>query len=110
VEIDDLADDPIVQLGSWLRDAEAAGIPFPHTMTVATASADARPLCTHVLLRGIDHRGLVFCTNTESRKASKLNANPVAALILFWQALTRQVQIEGDVTRSSSEEAAAYFA
>ncbi len=109
VEIDDLASDPIAQVRAWLHDAEAAGVPYPETMTLATASADGRPSARMVLLRGLDERGLVFFTNTESRKGSELDDNPLAALILYWQGQTRQVRVEGSVTRVADEETAAYF-
>jgi pyridoxamine 5'-phosphate oxidase len=110
VEIEDLAPDPIEQIRAWFREAEEAGVVFPETMTLATASADGRPSARMVLLRGIDARGLVFFTNTESRKAQELDANPLAALVLYWQGAGRQVRVEGRVTRVSDEETAAYFA
>jgi pyridoxamine 5'-phosphate oxidase len=110
VELEDLAPDPIEQIRAWFREAELAGVVFPETMTLATATPEGRPSARMVLLRGIDERGLVFFTNTESRKAQELDANPRAALILYWQAVSRQVRIEGTVSRVSDEETAAYFA
>jgi pyridoxamine 5'-phosphate oxidase len=110
VDIEDLAPDPIEQLRAWFRAAEEAGVVFPEAMTLATATPSGKPSARMVLLRGIDERGLVFFTNTESRKAQELDANPLAALILYWQAASRQVRVEGTVTRVSDEETAAYFA
>jgi|SRR4051812_17159927 pyridoxamine 5'-phosphate oxidase len=102
--------DPIRQLGRWLEDAAAARVTEPNAMTLATATPDGSPSARMVLLKGIDERGLVFYTNYGSRKGAELDANPRAALVLYWALLERQVRVEGRVERVSREESAAYFA
>jgi pyridoxamine 5'-phosphate oxidase len=102
--------DPIRQFERWLREAGDAGIPLPHAMSLATASSDGRPSIRSVLLNKVDHRGFVFYTNTRSRKAAELAANPWAAVALRWVELEREVRIEGMVEQVSSREADAYFA
>ena len=79
-------------------------------MALATASAQGHPSVRMVLLKGFDERGFVFYTNTESRKARELAANPHAALCLFWQPLELQVRIEGPVQRVTDAEADEYYA
>jgi pyridoxamine 5'-phosphate oxidase len=107
---DDLLDDPIEQFRAWLADAEAAGVPLPNAMALATADADGRPSARHVLLRGVDERGFEFFTNYESRKGRQLAANPHAGLVFLWKELDRQVHVTGPVGRTSSAESDAYFA
>jgi pyridoxamine 5'-phosphate oxidase len=107
---EDLLDDPIAQFTRWLTDAEAAGVPLPNAMGVATADADGRPSVRHVLLRGVDERGFEFFTNYDSRKGRQLEANPHAGLVFLWKELDRQVNITGRVSRSSEESSDAYFA
>jgi pyridoxamine 5'-phosphate oxidase len=63
-----------------------------------------------VLLKSFDERGLVFFTHTTSRKGRELDANPRAALLLYWDSLGRQVRVEGNVEHVSAEESDAYFA
>ena len=63
-----------------------------------------------VLLKGIDERGFVFYTNTESQKGQELAANPKAGLLFYWKSLNRQVRVRGPVERVTPEEADAYFA
>jgi pyridoxamine 5'-phosphate oxidase len=104
-----LADDPLIQVRRWYDDAVAAALPMPDAMTLATVGPDGRPSARMVLLKGIDD-GFVFFTNYDSRKARDLAANPVAALVLFWQPLHRSVRVEGRVERVSAEESDAYFA
>ena len=110
LERDDLRDDPIEQLRAWLADAEAAGVPLPNAMAVATAGSDGRPSVRQVLLRGIDERGLVFFTNYESRKGRELAENPSAGLVFLWKELDRQVAVRGGVEPVTGDESDAYFA
>jgi pyridoxamine 5'-phosphate oxidase len=63
-----------------------------------------------VLVQGWDQRGLVFFTNYSSRKGGELAANPDAALLFYWDALGRQVRIEGSVEKVDAVESDAYFA
>ena len=102
--------DPIVEVRSWLRAAQNAGIPNADAMVVATATSEGQPSARVVLLRGLDERGFVFFTNYESRKAADLENNPRAALALYWEPLGRQVRVEGIVARTDAAESAAYFA
>jgi pyridoxamine 5'-phosphate oxidase len=110
LERDDLLDDPVAQLRAWLADAEAAGVPLPNAMGLATAGAEGRPSVRQVLLRGVDVRGLVFFTNYESRKGRELAENPHAGVVFLWQELDRQVTVRGDVEPVTAEESDAYFA
>ena len=90
--------DPMIQLYSWLEDARGAGEPMPEAMAVATATTEGRPSSRMVLLRGIDHRGLVFYTDQESGKGQDLKANPFAAALFHWfKPVHRQVRVTGAV-------------
>lgn len=101
---------PINQFRRWFNHAQAAGIPMPEAMTLATASPNGRPAARLVLLKGVDDEGFVFYTNYRSRKARELDANPFAALVFYWQKLDYQVRVEGSVTRTSAEESDEYYA
>ncbi len=107
---DSVDPDPLVQFAEWLDAAQAAGLPEPHAMTLATATPDGRPAARMVLLRGFDARGFVFYTNYASRKAAALTANSRAALVFYWPELHRQVRVEGTVARVDAAELDAYFA
>jgi pyridoxamine 5'-phosphate oxidase len=105
----DLAKDPFRQFERWFQEAEAAKIPEPNAMTLATTGRDGRPAARTVLLKACDGRGFVFYTNYESRKGRELDANPRAALLFPWVAMERQITVEGPVARVTREEAEAYF-
>ena len=105
----DLAEDPLRQFERWWSEAVQSQ-EVPERMAVATAAADGAPSLRMVLLKSFDERGLVFFTHYTSRKGRELAANPRAALLLYWDALGRQVRVEGRVERVSPEESDAYFA
>ncbi|HHV7524337.1 TPA: pyridoxamine 5'-phosphate oxidase [Burkholderia orbicola] len=106
----DAAPDPFAQFDRWFKEALAAQLPEPNTMTLATVGADGRPSARIVLIKGVDERGFVFFTNYESRKGHDLAVHPQAALLFYWIELERQVRIEGRIEKTSAEESDRYFA
>ena len=102
--------DPIAIFRDWLAEAEKNEINDPTAMTVATADSSGTPSARMVLLKGVDDRGFVFYSNTDSRKGLELDANPRAALVFHWKTLRRQVRVDGTVERVSDAEADEYFA
>jgi pyridoxamine 5'-phosphate oxidase len=100
---------PLETVRRWYDEAVAAGVPEPDAMALATASPDGVPSVRIVLLKGIDERGLCFYTNYGSRKGRELDANPRAAVTLYWQPLHRALRAEGAVERLSESESDAYF-
>ena len=101
---------PLDELRRWYDEAVAAGLAEAEAMALATASPDGMPSVRIVLLKGIDDRGIQFFTNYGSRKGRELEANPRAAVTLYWQPLQRAVRLEGEVERLTGEESDAYFA
>jgi pyridoxamine 5'-phosphate oxidase len=106
----EVSPEPIAQFRRWFEAALAAEVPEPNAMTLATATIDGRPAARIVLLKTFDDRGFSFYTNFRSRKARELEANPRASLVVFWNALERQVRIDGRVERVSDAESDEYFA
>jgi pyridoxamine 5'-phosphate oxidase len=102
--------DPLEQFRRWYAEAEEAGVKAPHAVALATATTEGAPSVRMVLLKGAEERGFVFFTGYVSRKAAELDANPRAALLFHWDALGRQVRIEGRVARVAGQESDAYFA
>ena len=102
---------PIRQFEKWYDEVLAAGVSEQDaiSMTLATATKDARPSARVVLLKGFDDSGFVFYTNYLSRKAKELNETPQACLLFYWSSLWRQVRIEGVVKKVSEEESGRYF-
>jgi pyridoxamine 5'-phosphate oxidase len=104
------ADEPLRLWQSWFDEAVKGEPRDPTAMSLATVDEKGMPDVRTVLLKGIDERGFVFYTNTESAKGRELAANPKAALLFYWKSLNRQIRIRGPVERVTPEEADAYFA
>jgi pyridoxamine 5'-phosphate oxidase len=104
------AEEPFRLFQAWLADAEKSEPNDPTAMALATVDADGLPDVRMVLLKGVDDRGFVFYTNTESQKGRELEGQPKAAVVFHWKSLRRQVRLRGPVERVSDAEADAYFA
>jgi pyridoxamine 5'-phosphate oxidase len=108
-----LPDSPLPLFTSWFDEARQRTLqPNPDAMVLATVGDEGRPsgrivLCKHIAR---DDGFIVFYTNYQSRKGCELTAHPRAAVVFHWDALHRQVRIEGPVLRSPAAESDNYFA
>jgi pyridoxamine 5'-phosphate oxidase len=109
LSMSDTADDPIEQFDRWFSEAIAAEVDEPNAMVVSTVSADGAPSSRAVLMKSYDAEGLVFYTNTDSRKGSEIGVESRVSLLFVWLPLHRQVRVEGVALRVSDSEADAYF-
>ncbi|MBL8570639.1 MAG: pyridoxamine 5'-phosphate oxidase [Phreatobacter sp.] len=103
-------DEPFVLFDRWLADATASEPNDPTAMALATVDGDGLPNVRMVLLKGVDVRGFVFYTNTESAKGTELIGQGKAAAVFHWKSLRRQVRVRGPVERVTDAEADEYFA
>jgi pyridoxamine 5'-phosphate oxidase len=103
--------DPLPLLQQWLAEASTT-VRNATAMALATVEADGRPSVRMVIGRGFDASAgwLVFYTDRDSAKARALARDPRAALVLHWDALERQVRIEGPVIPTSDADSDAYWA
>ncbi|MFT5444858.1 MAG: pyridoxamine 5'-phosphate oxidase [Gammaproteobacteria bacterium] len=89
--------------------ALATGRRNMNAMSLATVAANGRPSIRTVLLKAIDEQGLVFFTDSRSRKGQDLAAKPEASVCFYWEALEEQVRIDGYVERLDESAVAADF-
>ena len=102
--------DPAAQFAGWYAEARESGVRMPEAVALATATRDGAPSARMVLLKGFDRAGFVFFSGYDSRKGHELAENPRAALLFYWDALGRQVRIEGRVGRVDTAESDEYWA
>lgn len=105
----DVDPDPFVQFDRWWNLVLALDLENPNSVVLATATPDARPSARVVLVKGISDGAFVFFTNHDGRKGRELIANPRAALCFYWDALGKQVRVEGRVEHAPRAESEAYF-
>jgi pyridoxamine 5'-phosphate oxidase len=106
----DVDPDPIAQFRAWFAAWREVGVGEANAVVVATATPDGRPAARTVLLKGLGPDGFDFYTNYDSRKGRELAANPRAALLFSWHPVSRQVIVEGAVTRVPDAANDAYWA
>tara|TARA_B100000989_G_scaffold84403_2_gene60530 strand:- start:275 stop:874 length:600 start_codon:yes stop_codon:yes gene_type:complete len=107
---DNINPDPFKQFDIWFKDAHDIGLKDPNAMNVASATKDGIPSSRMVLLKSYDENGFIFYTNYTSRKSKEIIDNPLVALNFFWDALERQVRVEGKIERVDSKISDEYFA
>lgn len=105
-----LLDDPLEQFEAWFADArDRSRLELPEAMCLSTVDGEGRPHGRVVLLKAVEDGGFVFYTNLHSPKSRQLRDRPEAALTFFWEALSRQVRIQGEVEPVDDATADAYF-
>ena len=104
-----IADEPVVIFNDWIKEAGAAELNNPNACALATADKFGKPSVRMVLLKGVDERGFVFYTNSESQKGVELSENSCASLCFYWKSLGREVRVDGAVEKVTEEEANLYF-
>ena len=110
---DDLPENPMDWACSWLDEATISNVQRnPNSMVLVTVGDDLQPTARVVLCKAFitDPGFVVFYTNYRSQKAQQLQANPKVALTFHWDALGRQVRMEGPAVRSPAAESDEYFA
>ncbi|WP_299360979.1 pyridoxamine 5'-phosphate oxidase [uncultured Paracoccus sp.] len=103
-------DDPFVLARAWLAEAEASEPNDPNAMALATVDPQGMPDVRMVLLKDIEPAAFVFYTNYDSAKGVQIAGTGMAALVLHWKSLRRQIRVRGTVTREDGPQADAYYA
>lgn len=109
----DLPDDPLHWADAWLKEATSAEVQRnPNSMTIVSVDATGQPSARVVLCKEFvpDPGYLIFYTNFGSQKAIELAERPQTTALFHWDALGRQIRIEGIAVQSPDEESDAYFA
>ena len=108
-----LPPEPLTVLNQWMAEAwERRHQPNPNAMVLATSDPQGQPSARVVLCKEVVPAPgyVVFYTNYLSGKGRALTANPRAAAVFHWDAMHRQVRIEGPVVRAPAADSDAYFA
>ncbi|AWV98214.1 pyridoxamine 5'-phosphate oxidase [Arcticibacterium luteifluviistationis] len=103
-----IGSEPISLFSEWMEAAKSGEIKEPNAMVLSTIR-DEKPTARVVLLKGFDEKGFIFFTNYQSHKGIQLEKNPNGAITFFWDALQRQVRIEGIIEKVSEEESDEYY-
>ncbi len=109
---DELPTDPMHWADAWIKEAIAGQVQRnPASMTLVTVDDAYSPSARVVLCKEFvpDPGYLVIHTNYNSRKVKELEQCANVAAVFHWDALGRQIRIEGQAVRSPETESDAYF-
>ena len=101
-------EDPFVLFKKWYDLACETEINDPNAMTLSTISNN-KPSSRVVLLKSYDENGLVFYTNSNSKKGKSIKENNNVALNFYWKTQNRQIRIEGHAKMVNREVSDSYF-
>lgn len=103
-------DDPFAIARAWLTEAEKTEPNDPNAIALATVDEQGLPNARMVLLKEIEAAAFVFYTNYQSQKAQEVEQAGMAAFVLHWKSLRRQIRVRGLVSREEGAQADAYYA
>lgn len=104
-----VGDDPFALARAWLDEAAKTEPNDPNAIALATVDADGLPDVRMVLLKEIEAASFLFYTNYDSAKGRQLAATGVAAFVMHWKSLRRQIRVRGTATREDGVIADAYY-
>lgn len=102
--------DPFDILKVWYQDIYKLDLIEPTAVTLITSNKKGISSARVVLLKDISKSGLTFYTNYHSHKSRDIQENPCVALLIYFDRLQRQIRVQGQAARTSSEESDRYFA
>ncbi|XP_073972518.1 pyridoxine-5'-phosphate oxidase-like isoform X2 [Rhodnius prolixus] len=103
-------EDPFKQFQAWFEQAKTTkDIIEPRAFCLATTDGNGTPSARMVIMKNYSPEGIQFFTHYTSRKGKDLEENSKAAVLFYWEALRRQIRIEGFVHKLPIEEAEEYF-
>ena len=108
-ESSNLSQEPLIKVNKWLQEALKLEVHLPHAMNLSTVDDSGQPSSRMVLLKSISDQGLIFYTDYESQKGQMISRNNKAALNFWWGKTEKQIRIEGECVKTTSEESDKYF-
>jgi len=98
---------------AWLQEATVQAVQRnPNSMTLVTVSESGQPSARVVLCKSFiaDPGYVVLYTNYKSQKVVEIQLRPNVAATFHWDALGRQIRLEGIAVNSPEKESDDYFA
>ncbi|KAI9821679.1 MAG: hypothetical protein M1827_002260 [Pycnora praestabilis] len=111
LERTNLLPSPFDQFNQWFTLARTSKVHQPETVTLSTCHLPTGSVSARmVYLKELDTRGFVIYSNwLTSRKSHDVRSNSQAALTFWWHEQERQVRVEGQCERMTTEESQVYY-
>lgn len=82
----------------WIQNAVDANIPKATAFCLSTVDQYYRPSSRMLLTARVVDDGIIFCTDSRSPKVKSLQTNSNASALFYWNLLSRQLRLEGNIT------------
>ncbi len=100
---------PYELLSHWLVQEKEKGAPNPQQAVLSTMGLNTASSARVIAIREINEQGLLFFTQSGTRKVTELSQNPQAVITFWFELWQREVIIEGTTTSLSQTENEAYW-
>ena len=100
---------PFTLFEEWYQDVEEVISTQPNAMVLSTVDKNHQPHSRVVLLKEFKDEQFLFFTNYESQKSQEIQVNPQISVNFYWEAIHRQIRIEGICKKTSKEHSDNYF-
>lgn len=109
LEIANTPVNPFLLFDTWYKEAASLKSFEANAMIVSTVNNNMQPSSRVVLLKAYSEKGLQFFTNYNSHKGQDLLQNNKVSILFFYEAMERQIRIEGTTVQLSDAENDEYF-
>lgn len=100
---------PIQLLETWITEERNSGAPNPCHAVLATIGKNNYPHARVVAIREINEQGLLFFTQSGTRKVQEIREVPVASMTFWFELHQRQVILEGEIITLTQAENEHYW-
>jgi pyridoxamine 5'-phosphate oxidase len=101
---------PISIFQTWYKEVRESGQVKHYTaFCLSTVDAQSHPQSRMLALRSFDERGIVFMSSRNSPKGVALANNKYASALFWWDALGRQVRVQGPVREVEEAECLEHY-
>ena len=101
--------DPFIMFNKWFKLASKREISDPNAISLSTSNSKGYPNVRIVLMKKFDKDGLVFFSNSKSKKGIEIESNSRAAVCFHWKSLEKQVRLRGKIKKISKKDSDSYF-
>lgn len=109
LEIANTPVNPFLLFDTWYKEAATLKSFEANAMVVSTVNNNMQPSSRVVLLKAYSEKSLQFFTNYNSHKGQDLLQNNKISILFFYEAMERQIRIEGTAIKLSDTENDEYF-
>lgn len=92
---DELPHNPLHLLQNWFKQAIKLNVSEPGGLVLSTVDSNGKPFSRVVLLKTIDDTGVVFASQSNSKKGMDISNNASVAGTLWWRETMQQVNFMG---------------